>query len=172
MPAPETDPRPGQLLAGRVAGPHGLDGSFHVSQPAPDLIKDDALIFIGGRAYAINRRAGHATRLILRVVGVEDREGALALRGREIYVDRSQAPELGEDEWWAEDLEGCRVVDGATAVGVVARLAALPSCEVLEVTRDDDRGLLLVPLVADAVRDVDVVAKVIDVDLAFLGEES
>ena len=49
------------------------------------------------------------------------------------------------------------------------RLVALPSCEALEVARADG-GDLLVPLVHDAVRSVDVGAGVVDVDLAFLGE--
>ena len=47
-------------------------------------------------------------------------------------------------------------------------LRALPSCEVLEVARDG-REELLVPLIRDAVRSVDVEARRIDVDLAFLG---
>jgi 16S rRNA processing protein RimM len=163
-------PRDGLLLAGRVGAPHGLDGSFHVSQPTPDLLQDGGVVTIDGRAYAINRRAGHETRLILRLVGIGDRDGALALRGQGLFVDRSLAPPLGEDEWWAEDLEGCRVVDGAVEVGVVARLTALPSCEVLEVTRAAGGQPLLVPLVGDAVRTVDVAARLIDIDLGFLGE--
>jgi 16S rRNA processing protein RimM len=160
----------GLLLAGRVGAPHGLDGSFHVSQPAPELIKDGGIVTIGDRAYAINRRSGHATVLILRLVGVSDREGALALRGQDLHVGRELAPPLGEDEWWATDLEGCRVVDGTTEVGVVERLLALPSCEVLEVARPGGAPVLLVPLVGDAVRTVDISAKLIDVDLQFLGE--
>jgi 16S rRNA processing protein RimM len=51
---------------------------------------------------------------------------------------------------------------------VVVRLLGLPSCEVLEVERSG--GPLLVPLVSDAVRSVDVAARRIDVDLRFLGE--
>jgi 16S rRNA processing protein RimM len=48
-----------------------------------------------------------------------------------------------------------------------------PSCELLEVERvetDPARPDLLVPLISDAVRSVDVEASVIDVDLSFLGE--
>jgi ribosomal 30S subunit maturation factor RimM len=41
---------------------------------------------------------------------------------------------------------------------------------VLEVAREGTDGDLLVPLVADAVRDVDVDARTIDIDLRFLGE--
>ncbi|HET9073831.1 MAG TPA: ribosome maturation factor RimM [Solirubrobacteraceae bacterium] len=160
----------GLLLAGRVGSPHGLDGSFHVAQPTPQLLVDGVVLTIDGRAYAVNRRAGHDARIILRLAGVTDREGALALRGQALMAPRELAPELGEDEWWAEDLEACRVVDGDREVGAVTRLMGLPSCEVLEVARPGIANPLLVPLVGDAVRSVDVDAKVIDVDLAFLGE--
>jgi len=48
-------------------------------------------------------------------------------------------------------------------------MLSLPSCEALEVAREDG-GELLVPMVRDAVRAVDVRARRIDIDLAFLGE--
>jgi 16S rRNA processing protein RimM len=160
----------GLLLAGRVGSPHGLDGSFHVSTANAGLLKDGQIIDIDGRAYAINRRAGHDNGLILRVAGITDRDQALTLRGHDVRVSRDEAPPLEEDEWWAEDLEGCRVIDGSVEVGVVARLAALPSCEVLEVRRPAGGADLLVPLVGDAVRRVDVAAKLIEIDLEFLGE--
>jgi 16S rRNA processing protein RimM len=85
-------------------------------------------------------------------------------------VPREAAPALGEGEWWAHELEGCRVVDGAREVGVVRALRPLPSCEVLEVERAGG-GELLVPLVRDAVRSVDAGVRVIDVDLRFLDAE-
>jgi 16S rRNA processing protein RimM len=84
-------------------------------------------------------------------------------------VAQADLPELEPDEYWAHELEGCAVVDGDAQVGVVRRMVALPSCEALEVERQDAEDLL-VPLVRDAVRSVDVAARRIDVDLAFLGE--
>jgi ribosomal 30S subunit maturation factor RimM len=63
------------------------------------------------------------------------------------------------------------VHDAGRPVGVVRNMLELPSCEVLEVTREDGNGDLLVPLVGDAVREVDVEGRSIDVDLRFLGEE-
>jgi 16S rRNA processing protein RimM len=117
----------------------------------------------------IVRRAGTDERPILRLAGHDGREAAEALRGHELLVHRTAAPALEEDEWYAEDLEGCRVVDGTAEVGQVRRLVALPSCEALEVQRPGESDLL-VPLVRDAVRSVDVNAGVVDVDLAFLGE--
>ena len=69
---------------------------------------------------------------------------------------RGHAPALGEDEWWAEDLEGWPSATASARIGTVKRLLALPSCEVLEVERTEGGEPLLVPLVSDAVRTVDL----------------
>jgi 16S rRNA processing protein RimM len=60
-------------------------------------------------------------------------------------------------------------VDGERELGRVRRLVPLPSCEALEVERVGAPDLL-VPLVRDAVRTVDVAAGRIDVDSGFLGD--
>jgi 16S rRNA processing protein RimM len=158
------------LRAGTVGGPHGLDGSFHVVRPNPQLLVLGTSVFVAGHERRVTRRAGTDARPILRVEGFDDRDSAQALRGEDLLVARAEAPELEEDEWWAEDLEGCTVHDSGRAVGRVRRLLGLPSCEVLEVERAQGGGDLLVPLVTDAVRSVDLERKEIDVDLRFLGE--
>lgn len=159
------------LHAGRVGRPHGLDGSFLVAEPNAALLRASKTIRLGGADRTIVRFAGHDARLILRIEGCSDRDAAEALRGQTLLVARRSAPRLDEDEWWAEDLEGLAVYDGERRVGTVSRLLALPSCEVLEVQRPEGGDPLLVPLVSDAVRQVDVEHGQIDVDLEFLGEE-
>jgi 16S rRNA processing protein RimM len=155
------------LNAGRVGRPHGLDGSFHVTRPRPALLPLGGSVSIAGTAREIVRRAGTDERPILRLDGVSDRVGAEGLRGEDLLVARSAAPALPEGEYWAEDLEGCVVVTRAgRELGVVDRLRPLPSCEALEV------GELLVPMVGDAVLAVDVAARRIVVDPAFLGIEA
>ena len=157
-----------RVLAGRIGRPHGLDGSVHVASAVPSLLTEGAVVFLDGRSVEIVRRAGSDARPIVRLAGVEDRPGAEALSGRELLAERAAA-ELEEDEWWIEDLEGCAVWDGTVEVGVVARVRPMPSCELLEVRRASGEDLL-VPLVRDAVRSVEVEAQRIDVDLEFLGE--
>ncbi len=93
---------------------------------------------------------------------------AEALRGLELTVELAEAPTLEEGEWWAQELEGCEVVDGERHVGTVIGLMELPSCEALEVRlvasgrltastgrRAPRRVELLVPMVRDAIRHVD-----------------
>jgi 16S rRNA processing protein RimM len=172
------DARADWLRAGTVGRAHGLDGSFHVAGVAQSVFAALELgdeVRVGSEVRRVARLAGHPARPLLRLEGCSRREDAEALRGADLTVARTAAPELEEDEWWAEDLEGCTVRDGDRPVGVVSALLGLPSCEVLEVGRAEAPGdaapaPLLVPLIRDAVRSVDIERREIDIDLRFLGE--
>jgi 16S rRNA processing protein RimM len=164
------NPDPGWLRAGSVGRPHGLDGSFYVHDPKHQLLSEGREVLVRGAPVRIAVRKGSDLRPIIRLEGAEDRDATEALRGEELLVARDDAPSLDEDEWWEEDLEGCRVHAGGRTIGSVKRLLALPSCEALEVTRAGGGGELLVPLVSDAVLAVDLERREIEVDLAFLGE--
>ena len=145
------------MPAGSVGRPHGLDGSFYVLRPG--ALSLGATVTIAGREYEIERLAGTSERPIARLSGCSSREDAETLRGADLLVPAV----LEEGEYWASDLVGCTVVDGSREVGVVTRMVALPSCEALEVAD------LLIPMVRDAIRSIDVDARRIDVDMEFLG---
>jgi 16S rRNA processing protein RimM len=162
------DDRAPELQAGRVGRPHGLDGSFYVTGARPRLLTVGSNVAVAGRSAAIVRRAGTEERPIVRLAGVEDRPAAEALRGHALIVGLAEAPALAEGEWWAHELEGCEVVDGDRLLGTVNRLIELPSCEALEVTRDEGGEPLLVPMVKDAIRRVAPSEGRIEVNLDFL----
>jgi 16S rRNA processing protein RimM len=168
MPAAVGNASP-DLMVGRVGRPHGLDGSFYVTRPLPRLLAVGASVSVAGRTLQIVRRAGTDERPIVRLEGVHDRPGAQALRGMELTVAAEQAPALGEGEWWAHELEGCEVVAGGRRLGTVVRVIALPSCEALEVLEAHGAEPLLVPMVKDAVRRIEVRERRVEVDGDFLG---
>ena len=152
------------LSAGRVGRPHGLDGHFLVSDAREELLELGRTVTVADREASIVSRKGDARRVILRLDLTPDRTAAEELRGRDLMVDRSAAPPLEDDEFWAEDLEGCTVADGDRTLGTVVRLLGLPSCEALEL----EDGTL-VPMVRDAIRSIDVKAKRIEINAGFLG---
>ena len=161
--------RRSELRAGRIGRPHGLDGSFYVEEPNLWLLREGQPLLIGARRTAVEQRKGTDERPIIRLEGLRDRPAVEDVRGESMVARRDQAPELPEDEWWAEDLEGCTVLAEGRQIGIVKRLIALPSCEVLQVERADGGEELLVPLVTDAVGDIDVEQGTIEIDLEFLG---
>jgi 16S rRNA processing protein RimM len=141
------------VTAGRVGKPHGLDGSFYVELPRHAL-PEGCTVFLQSQPRTVERRAGTDDRPLVRLTGVSDPR---SLRGEILLVE----DELGEGEWLASDLIGCRVPE---LEGVVARILDEPSCSVLEL----EDGTLI-PLISDAVERVDLETREIHVNRDFLG---
>jgi 16S rRNA processing protein RimM len=148
-----------QVSAGRVGRPHGLDGSFYVNGPNRPLA-EGTVINVAGADRRVERRAGTDERPIVRLEGISDRDGAAALLGEQLLLDLEEEP-LEEGEYIVSDLVGCTI----EGLGVVTGVIPGPSCDVLEVGVDG----VLVPLVSDAVKRVDVEARIIEIDRDFLG---
>ncbi len=142
------------VTAGAVGRSHGLDGSFHVEHPQHPLERG-TVVTLEGDERVVERRAGTDRKPLVRLGGIGTREAVVALRGKLLLVEAT----LGEGEWLAEDLVGCRV----EGLGAVVRLIDAPSCDLLEL-----EGGELVPLISDAVRAVDLEARTIEIDRRFL----
>jgi 16S rRNA processing protein RimM len=148
-----------QVSAGRVGRPHGLDGSFYVNGPKQPLA-EGTVISVAGADRRVERRAGTDERPIIRLEGISDRDGAAALLGEQLLLDLEEEP-LEEGEYIVSDLVGCTI----EGLGVVTGVIPGPSCDVLEVGVDG----VLVPLVSDAVKRVDIEGRIIEIDRDFLG---
>jgi 16S rRNA processing protein RimM len=154
---------------GRVGRPHGTDGGVSITGPTArlELLDPGRTVVVGDREMNVRARRGTAARPIVVLEGTSDRTAAEALRGAEIAVPRGSLGAVGKDEFLVDDLIGCDVVDGDLRVGRVRDVLLLPSADALEVERPGGE-LLLVPLVADAVRSVDTEGARIDVEMRFL----
>ena len=141
------------VTAGRVGKAHGLDGSFYVDETR-SAFELGSTVQLGDQTYEIIRRAGTDDRPLIKLAGVDDPS---AVRGEIMLVDE----ELEDDEYLAADLVGCEV----PGLGRVERVLDAPSCALLEVGEDGH----LIPLIGDAVKQVDLERKVIEVDRDFLG---
>jgi 16S rRNA processing protein RimM len=163
--------RRSKLRAGRIGRPHGLEGSFYVAEPNLLLLDQGQRLLVGEQEVVVSERRGTDERPIVRLDQLGNRTAVEALRDEPLLARRDHAPELPKGEWWAEDLEGCTVLSARREIGIVRRLIGLPSCEALQVERLDGGEELLVPLVWDAVPEVDVERREIEIDLEFLGAE-
>lgn len=102
-------------------------------------------------------------RVVLRFAGYDTIETADTLRGSEVCVAESEAVELGEDEYYDWQLEGCRVetIEGA-AVGTVTGVMRTGGTELLVV--NDGGRERLIPFVAAICVGVDIENRSIRVD--------
>lgn len=160
-PRRDADPR-SLLRIGRVGRAHGTQGAFHVVEPTErfELLEAGSQLEVDGHGAArVAERKGTAARPIISLEEISD---SRPLRGRGLLVPRARI-ELDSGEWLADDLVGCEVVGVGTVTGVWNG----PSADGLEV----DGGRIVVPLVRDAVREIDLPSGRIVVELRFLGLE-
>lgn len=123
--------------------------------------------FAGGGPVAVERARVHAGSVVCKVAGVDDRDAALALRGREILVARADFPAARADEFYCVDLVGCEVLasDGRHC-GTVLEVDDHGAHALLRVSREDG-GSELVPFVAQWVVSVDMAARRVVTDWPF-----
>jgi 16S rRNA processing protein RimM len=101
--------------------------------------------------------------------GVTDRDKAEALRGKKLYVDRSQAVVLSEDENFICDLIGCDAVDtNGNVIGKLVDVLQPGSTDVY--VFDTPKGRMMMPALKAAIPTVDVKARKIILDADKLSE--
>jgi 16S rRNA processing protein RimM len=132
-----------------------------------ELLEPGRTVSIAGRELVIEWRRGTREHPLLKLDRVRGRGEAKGLRGQSITVPRDTLGPLGEGEFLVDDLIGCDVYDGARRIGRVRDVLLLSSADLVEVERDGEEPLL-VPLVHDAVRSVDLEARRVEIDTAFL----
>ncbi len=153
---------PDRLLPiGRVGRPHGLDGSFLVEEASDDPRRYElgARLLIDGEPSEIvsSRRAGKGRQAI--------RLDRPAARGAQLSIRVGDLPPPDPDAWYAFELVGLRVEeDGGRPLGEV--VGVYPGIANDNIELDD--GTLL-PLIDDAIVDVDVAGGKVVVVRGFLG---
>lgn len=167
-----TSPRPSLddlLLIGQFTLPHGIRGQLrlHALTNRPEHLERVKTVFVGEelRAYKLHRAAEHKPSvLIVTLGGVDSREAAEALKGEEVYIRQADALPLEADEYYLHDLPGLRVqtMDG-TDIGVVKEVIETGANEVLVVTRPEG-GEVLIPMIKDVVKQLDVAAGTIAIE--------
>jgi 16S rRNA processing protein RimM len=156
-----TDPERDVVRVGRVGRPHGVDGAFVVEEASEDpsryevgtelLVDGEPAVVVLSRQVGGRRRAIKLDRAVVRGAGLAVRRDAL--------------PELPTDTYYVSDLVGLDVVDArGEHVGVIRDVLPGPANDVLEL----DTGLLL-PLVEDCVREVDLSSRRLLLNPGFTG---
>lgn len=154
------------VLVGRLAGGHGVKGELRLecfAEGPETLIGVTRLRVEGERPDApdllldVQSLAPAGDRVRLRLAGVDSRDAAEALRGRQVWADKGELEALGEGEHYGHELIGCALEgeDGA-ALGRVRDVWRTGAPDVLVVEAPDGRELL-VP--AALLREVDVPAR-------------
>jgi 16S rRNA processing protein RimM len=156
-----------KLRIGRILRAHGLQGLLRI-EPLTDFLdrfKPGVQVFVDDRVLTVASMEQAEGALLLRFREIGDRTEAEKLAGTYLTVPLAEARRLPDDHFYHFELIGMRVLDASSGrdLGTVAEVLTYPANDVLRV--DGPRGEVLVPMVKAIVRSVDKAGRRILVDL-------
>jgi 16S rRNA processing protein RimM len=130
------------VLLAAVIGAQGLKGEVKVKTftATPNALSRYGVLHTGdGRKLVITAfRAAKQGEAVLGFEGVQDRNAAEALKGTELFVERTSLPEPSEDEFYHADLIGLEARDSeGRTLGKVIAVHNFGASDVIELTRAD-----------------------------------
>jgi len=162
-------PNPADLLVmGKITGAHGLDGKlkFRSFAESADIFAPNCRVFLrtenktDARPLVIEKCIDRQKDMLVRLSGVNTRESADALVGKEILLDRQQLPDPETDAWYWQDLFGLTVVDQNRGnLGIIETIIPTGAHDVLVVKNRDKE--ILIPMHRQFVTQVDLEDKTV-----------
>ncbi|MHB1188144.1 ribosome maturation factor RimM [Thiobacillus sp.] len=156
------------LVMGRIAAPFGVKGWVKIQtfSEDPGTLMDFESWRVGRgeqqTLYTVEAIQDHSNTLVAKLVGIDDRDAAYALRGQEISVARRDLPPPEENEFYWSDLIGLKAVNReGVELGRVDSLLETGAQDVLVIKGKREH---LVPFIAAFVGKVDVAGGTIEVD--------
>jgi len=150
-----------KLCVGVITAPRGVRGQVRVKSftaEPDDIVQYAPLTNADGTAEYRLEIVGHAKGVLLaRVEGIKNREGAEALRGVELFVDRDVLPDgEDEDDFYYADLIGLSAVlhDGSV-YGTVKAMHDFGAGDMIELSLDGS-GNIILPFTKVVVPGVDI----------------
>jgi 16S rRNA processing protein RimM len=145
-----------RIRIGRVARPHGVRGELRIQldDEGSTVLFDVERVWIGGEERVVAGARPTNAAVLLTIEGIEDRDAADLLKGKDVEVLREDVP-LEDGEYFVSDLIGCEVVDEQGAVlGRAVKL--LHGGQDLLVIHDEARGIeRILPVIPEFILSVD-----------------
>jgi 16S rRNA processing protein RimM len=156
-----------RICVGAISGAFGVQGEVRLKSfcAEPDDIASYGPLWTedGTRQFRIKLTRPVAGGLGARIVGVETKDQADALKGISLYADRTRLPRLPDDEFYHADLIGLEVRDpGGALLGTVRAVHNHGAGDLLEISGAGTD--LLLPFTLAVIPTVDLTARRIVAD--------
>ncbi|MDR1361348.1 MAG: ribosome maturation factor RimM [Rickettsiales bacterium] len=130
-----------KILVGKIVAAQGLRGEVRVHTYTQSPLDFAKLAIINeqlaNKKIKFIRAVPNSPVAILKIAGVDDRNAAEALRGTELFVNRSDMPALPDGEFYQTDLIGCAVLRDDEKIGAVAAMYNFGAGDILELNNGD-----------------------------------
>ena len=156
-----------KIKLGQIVTAVGIKGEVKVYPytDIPERFEEIDSLMIESKTAKINGVRYMKNMVILRLEGVDDRNAAEALRGKNLYIDRKDMWEMPEDTYLVKDLLGMTVMDPeGNRVGKLVDVIQNSAQDLYEIEREDGKKFLL-PAVGEFVQTVNLNKRIMIVRL-------
>lgn len=155
-----------RLVIGKVIKPQGINGQIKVELPQCDRRLFDSLdeVYLDNKLYKIVQKKCLVNGIFFKLEGVDDRNQAELLRGKNIAVDRVNMPPLAEGRYYIVDLIGAKIMAGGVVLGHLTDVLQYGAADVYVVKGEDGHKDFMFPCIKSVLKSVDVDAKIICLD--------
>ncbi len=152
---------------GKITAPQGIKGEVRVYPYTDELTRFSQIeaVLLQGRRLKIEKVRYMKNMAVLKLEGIDDRNGAESVRNQELLLAREDLWKQPEDTYFVDDILGSSVLtEEGTAVGTLKKIHSRPAQDLYEIEREDGTSFLL-PAVKEFVKAVDPQNKTITVHL-------
>ena len=157
-----------KLLVGKINGFFGVQGwvkIFSYTKPRKNILEYQHWYFVDNETYKvieITSGREQSKTIVAQVKGINNRDEAAQLIGKDLYINKDQLPELDNDAHYWHELTGFRVINkNGVDLGIVDYLVDTGSNHVL-VTKGNTEHWI--PYIEPFLVSIDKHKKVISVD--------
>ena len=153
-----------RLVIGNIAKPQGVRGEVKVSPLTDDAARFTRLkkVFVDKKEYDVHSAKGLPNGVFVKLKGVDDRNAAELLRGKDIEVDREDAVKLPKDRYFIVDVVGCDIYTDDVRIGRLTDVLQYGAADVYVISTA--KGNAMVPAIDRILKEVSVADKKIVLD--------
>ncbi|HEY7295254.1 MAG TPA: ribosome maturation factor RimM [Dehalococcoidia bacterium] len=153
------------MAVGVVLTSFGLKGDLKVEPLTdfPERFEPGEQLWLAGKRRTVERSRWQRGTVFVKLRGIDTPEAVAPLRGYPLEVPQAERAALEEGQYFQSDIVGLRVrTSGDEEVGQVTEFLPTGANDVLVV--HGPRGEVLVPMIADVVQAIDLVAGTITIE--------
>ena len=158
-----------QICIAEVMTAHGIRGlvKLRCYLEDPSDLKDYTPLYDEkGKTYELILKNPIQRDWVAEIKGITDRNDAEKLRGLKLYVDRDKMPETDDDEFYYEDLIGCKTISAQGLVlGEVVSVENFGAGDLIEIKPTTGQTYYL-PITEPYVQDIQIENKTIIIEPA------
>ena len=152
------------IEAGRIVNTHGVVGEVKIEVwlDSPEFLKKFKRFFVDGKEIKVLSSRTHKDFLLAKLEGVSDVNAAMTLKGKSVFIDRSDA-RLPRGSYFLQDIVGAAVIDETgKEIGKLTEIMETPASRVYVVQGESEH---LIPAVPEFILSVDAESGTVKVHL-------